>query len=38
MQDVTVKREYRRRTSVGVPAVVKHVARHVIYLVTFNTI
>lgn len=36
MQDMTVKREYRERISLAVPAMDIHMARHVIYLVIFN--
>lgn len=36
MQDIAVKREYRERISLAVPAMDIHMARHVIYLVMFN--
>lgn len=36
LEDFILKREYRERTPIGVPAVHSHVPRHIIYLVTLS--
>lgn len=36
LEDFILKREYRERTPVGVPAMYSDVPRHIIYLVTLS--